>query len=202
MLTFDHKPSVIIFDVFGTLVKIGERRSPYRKLMRYLKQAGRTPQTDDAATIMSVDIHDFESLSALFGQHIPQHLLQELNQDLAYEINSMQLYQDTLPTLQHLQQAGFRVGLCSNLAAPYGSPVSAMLPPLDVYAWSYTVGAVKPDDRIYQYLLDQLACKAEDILFIGDTLVADVEGPITFGMSAKLIDRHRGQTLWKILDLE
>ena len=26
------EPSVIIFDVFGTLVKIGERRSPYRKL--------------------------------------------------------------------------------------------------------------------------------------------------------------------------
>ena len=26
------EPSVIIFDVFGTLVKIEERRSPYRKL--------------------------------------------------------------------------------------------------------------------------------------------------------------------------
>ena len=27
------EPSVIIFDVFGTLVNIEERRSPYRKLM-------------------------------------------------------------------------------------------------------------------------------------------------------------------------
>lgn len=202
MLTCDHSPSVIIFDVFGTLVKIGERRSPYRKLMRYLKQAGRTPQADDAATIMSVDLHDFESMSALFGQHIPQQLLQELNQDLAQEIKSIALYEDTLPTLQHLQHAGFRVGLCSNLAAPYGAPVSALLPPLDVYAWSYAVGAIKPDGRIYQYLLDQLSCNAEDILFIGDTLLADVEGPTAFGMSVKLIDRHQGQTLWEVLDLE
>ena len=170
--------------------------------MHYLKQTVRTPRTDDAATIMSVDIHDFESMSALFGQHIPQHLLQELNQDLAYEINSIQLYEDTLPTLLHLQQAGFRVGLCSNLAALYGSPVSAMLPPLDVYAWSYTVGAIKPDERIYQYLLDQLACNAEDVLFIGDTLLADDEGLTAFGMSARLINRHQGQTLWEVLDLE
>ena len=28
------EPSVIIFDVFGTLVKIEKRRSPYRKLMK------------------------------------------------------------------------------------------------------------------------------------------------------------------------
>ena len=36
MFPHDISPSVIIFDVFGTLVKIGERRSPYRKLMRHL----------------------------------------------------------------------------------------------------------------------------------------------------------------------
>lgn len=28
------EPSVIAFDVFGTLVKIGDRHSPYRKLMK------------------------------------------------------------------------------------------------------------------------------------------------------------------------
>ncbi len=45
------EPSVIIFDVFGTLVKIEKRRSPYRKLMKWLKDNGRQPQPDDAKFI-------------------------------------------------------------------------------------------------------------------------------------------------------
>lgn len=53
MFPHDISPSVIIFDVFGTLVKIGERRSPYRKLMRHLKQArDRFTETDQVANPM------------------------------------------------------------------------------------------------------------------------------------------------------
>ena len=41
----NHLPKVIIFDAFGTLVKIGTSRSPYRKLMKWLKDNGRKPST-------------------------------------------------------------------------------------------------------------------------------------------------------------
>lgn len=192
-------PTIIIFDVFGTLVKIGERRSPYRKMMRWLRENGRKPQPNDAATIMSVNVIDFSEIAELFGKSIPDVLLQELNTDLEVELKSMVLYEDTLSTLDELKHAGFKIGLCSNLAAPYGQVVDLMLPKLDVYAWSYAVGAIKPDTHIYQYLLDQLSCNAKDILFIGDTPLADVDGPIQFGMSARLIDRKCGQTLMDII---
>ena len=33
-----YQPKVIVFDALGTLVKIGESRSPYRKLMKWLKK--------------------------------------------------------------------------------------------------------------------------------------------------------------------
>lgn len=193
-------PPVIVFDVFGTLVKIGERRSPYRKLMRWMKDQGRKPKADDAATIMSVNLTDFSEMATYLGKSIPEQLQQELQDDLEHELASLALYEDTLSTLEYLKQAGFKIGLCSNLAAPYGSSVLSLLPPLDVYAWSYKVGAIKPDPQIYQYLLDQLSCKAEDILFIGDTPLADVEGPSKFGMSARLIDRKHGQTLMNVLN--
>jgi FMN phosphatase YigB (HAD superfamily) len=52
---------------------------------------------------------------------------------------------------------------------PYGKVVSSFLPSLDAYAWSYEVGAIKPESQIYQYLIDKLQCHAKDILFIGDT---------------------------------
>lgn len=84
-----------------------------------------------------------------------------------------------LPTLPSVASS-----ICSNLASAYGDAVKGMLPVLDGYAWSYEAGAVKPAPAIYQYVLDQLGCSAQEVLFIGDTPVDDVDGPRAFGMSA------------------
>ena len=61
------------------------------------------------------------------------------------------------------------------------------------------MGAIKPDPQIYQHLIDQLWCTADEVLFIGDTPLADVEGPSNFGMLARLINRKDGQTLNDVL---
>lgn len=192
------KPSIIVFDAFGTLVKIGERRSPYRRLMRWMRDSGRKPIHTDAAVIMS-NTGDFSQIAALFGMTIPDDLLVTLNSELSYELQSITLFDDTISTLQQLKIAGFRLALCSNLAMPYGSAVLSLLPPLDAYAWSYEIGAIKPDAQIYQSLINQLNCLPENILFIGDTPLADVQGPLAFGMQAKLIDRKGGQSLAEVL---
>ncbi len=193
------EPSVIVFDVFGTLMKIGERRSPYRKLMKWLKENGRQPKPDDAKFIMSQNL-SFTELIKLLGINIPEQLLQELEHDLDEELQSIVLYEDTLSTLEELKKLGFRLALCSNLAMPYGKVVSSFLPSFDAYAWSYEVGAIKPESQIYQHLIDKLQCHAKDILFIGDTLLADYSGPNEFGMSARLIDRKNGQKLADVLN--
>ena len=82
---------------------------------------------------------------------------------------------------------------------PYEKVVSSLLPNIDAYAWSYEVSAIKPESQIYQYLIDQLECRAKDVLFIGDTPLADYSGPNEFGMSARLIDRKNGQKLADVL---
>lgn len=82
---------------------------------------------------------------------------------------------------------------------PYGKVVSSLLSNIDAYAWSYEVGAIKPESQIYQYLIDQLECRAKDVLFIGDIPLADYSDPNEFGMSARLIDRKNGQKLTGIL---
>ena len=192
------KTSVIVFDAFGTLVEIGDRLSPYRNLMTWIRESGRRPEPEDAATIMSRPL-GFAGVAAAFNAAPPIANLAAWERDLHRELNSIKLFADSLPVLTQLRAKGYRIGLCSNLAAPYGPPVKALLPPLDVYAWSYEAGAVKPDAAIYQYLIEQLGCAAADVLFIGDTPSADVAGPIAFGMSARLIDRAAGQTLADVL---
>jgi HAD superfamily hydrolase (TIGR01549 family) len=166
--------------------------------MKWLKENGRQPKPDDAKFIMSQNL-SFTELAKLLGINIPDQLLQELEHDLSEELQSIVLYGDTLSILEELKKLGFRLALCSNLAMPYGKVVSSLLPNIDAYALSYEVGAIKPESQIYQHLIDQLECHAKDVLFIGDTPLADYSGPNEFGMSARLIDRKNGQKLADVL---
>lgn len=134
---------------------------------------------------------DLADAAASLGLSPPAELLETLQIDLQAELESIRLFGDVLSTLHGLRNAGYKIALCSNLTEPYAGPVKTLLPfPLNAYAWSFEVGAVKPSDRIYQHLIDALNCKASEVLFVGDTPAADVEGPQAFGMSARLISRH------------
>ena len=143
---------------------------------------------------------NFTEFVKLLRVNVPDQLLQELERDLDEELRSIILYEDTLSTLEELKKLGVRLALCSNLAMPYGKIVSSLLPPLDAYAWSYEVGAIKPEPKIYQSLIEQLGCQTSEVLFIGDTALADFTGPTAFGMSARLINRQNGQTLAEVLN--
>lgn len=189
---------VVIFDAFGTLADIVERRSPYRKLMQWMRENGRPPQSDDAKRVMSQTLSLAET-AQLFGMNPPAALMTSWEADLATELNSIRLFADVSAAITRLRNAGYRIGLCSNLAAPYSAPVAALLPTLDIYAWSYEVGLVKPEPAIYRHLVDRLDCTPDDVLFVGDTPIADLVGPLAFGMAARLIDRKKGQSLNEVL---
>lgn len=63
-----------------------------------------------------------------------------------FETESIRLFPETEALLLALKKLNVRIGLCSNLASPYEPPGDALLPfRLYAYAWSFEVGAVKPD---------------------------------------------------------
>ena len=195
----NHLPKVIIFDAFGTLVKIGTSRSPYRKLMKWLKDNGRKPSTKDASVIMSNPV-DIAQLAMLFGENIPTQLLHEINDDLLFELSTIELYKDTTSTLQILKEHGFKIALCSNLAMPYGEQLKKLLPNVfDALFLSYEIGTIKPEDYIYEVIKTHFNCEMSEILFIGDHPVLDVEKPISLGMDARLIQRHNKQLLSNVI---
>ncbi|QKW83920.1 HAD family hydrolase [Acinetobacter sp. FDAARGOS_724] len=195
----NHLPKVIVFDAFGTLVKIGTSRSPYRKLMKWLKDNGRKPSTKDASVIMSNPV-DIAQLAMLFGKNIPPQLLHEINDDLLFELSTIELYKDTTSTLQILKEHGFKIALCSNLAMPYGEQLKKLLPNVfDALFLSYEIGAIKPEDNIYEVIKSHFSCEMSEILFIGDHPILDVEKPISLGMDARLIQRHKKQLLTNVI---
>lgn len=195
----NNLPKVIVFDAFGTLVKIGTSRSPYRKLMKWLKDNGRKPSTKDANIIMSNPV-DIAQLALLFGEKIPTQLLHEINDDLLFELSTIELYKDTTSTLQILKEQGFKIALCSNLAMPYGEQLKKLLPNVfDALFLSYEIGAIKPEENIYEVIKTYFSCEMSEILFIGDHPVLDVEKPISLGMDARLIQRHNKQSLSNVI---
>lgn len=121
----------IVFDVFGTLLQIGERRRPFRKLMQQLRLQGRRPEPDDARTLMTQNL-GLAGAAAYFGGQISHSALAGMEIDLFAELASICLFDDTLDALGMLREAGFKLALCSNLAVPYAVPAKLLLPVFDV----------------------------------------------------------------------
>ncbi len=117
-----------------------------------------------------------------------------------YDLKSIELYEDTLSTLQTLKKYGFQIALCSNLAMPYGERLKTIFPSIfDAVFLSYEVGAIKPDQQIYEVIKAHFSCEMTEILFIGDHPILDFEKPISLGMSARLIERHSEQNLSDVI---
>ena len=178
----------VVFDVFGTLLQIGERRHPFRQLMKQVRLEGRQPKSDEARALMTKNL-GLAGAAAYFGAQLSHSELASLEADLFTELASVRLFDDTLETLAQLKDADLKLALCSNLAAPYAIPAKLLLSKFDVYAWSFEIGAIKPEPAIYYQMIEQLGCEASAIAMIGDTLEADALGPIAHGMQGYHLQR-------------
>lgn len=88
-----------------------------------------------------------------------------------------------------LRGQGLKLAVCSNLASPYGMVIRHTLPDYpDVEVLSYKVGAIKPEPAIYGHVIDGLKVVPEKVLFVGDTVKTDIEGPRAAGMKALHVD--------------
>jgi len=65
----------------------------------------------------------------------------------------------------------------------------------DAVILSYEVGLVKPDPAIFRLVCDRLGLQPAEILFVGDTPAADIEGPCAIGMSAMLISEFEASLI-------
>lgn len=181
----------VLLDVYGTLFEIGARRAPYRRLLQLGLRQGRKVCRTDTGTLMRRSL-GLEQAARLLGIDLTDAQLGQLEADLAEELASVTPFADALPALHALRDAGVKIGLCSNLALAYATPVLAQLPfKLDACAWSFEAGAIKPEPAIYAHACRQLGCSPGNVLMVGDTFTADVAGPRAFGMQALLLDRKQ-----------
>jgi HAD superfamily hydrolase (TIGR01549 family) len=175
----------VVFDAFGTLCEIGDKRWPFARLMKG------TRSRREARDFIMTHAVGIREAAARLGCH--EIALEELEQELEQEIASIRLYDDAIDALTKARSLGLKIGIASNLAAPYAGPIDALLPfELDAYAWSFEIGSLKPNPRVYEWVCSRLKVEPNEVLMIGDTLSADYLGATAFGMSAFHLDRGGG----------
>jgi HAD superfamily hydrolase (TIGR01509 family) len=104
---------------------------------------------------------------------------------------SVEPYPDCRAGLAALRAFGLQIGLCSNWDWDLPELVCAagLTDAFDVIISSAHAGSRKPHPSFYAYALDRCDVKADQVLFVGDTVDADVAGPMAAGMHAAFIDR-------------
>lgn len=189
----------VVFDAFGTLVQITNKLRPYGQMTSYLASHCDRPARgpEDALQIMTHDVGLVGALNLFQPVHAPLYKMMLWERDLHQELASIRLFDEVREVMQELEVRELFTGICSNLAAPYAVPIKLLLPnAFQSYSWSFEVRAAKPNPIMYQHVIEQLQfassrnpIKPEEILFVGDTLEADVIGPRKAGMHSVLIDR-------------
>lgn len=189
-------PAAVIFDLFGTLLEIRNRQSPYRRLLRLGSQQGRVASPGDIRWIMT-NVCGLQEAADFFGIKLSSAQLTNLQRSLDVEIQSITPFEDALPAIELLRNRGVRIGVCSNLGGPYCPAVRNLLPGLDGYALSAEVGLMKPDATMYQRICTQLdavprrdpGLNGSQVMMIGDSRRCDAEGPRAAGLEGYHLDR-------------
>jgi len=182
------KIRAVCFDAFGTLVEITDRRRPFQAVL----QGGVKTITAEEVLTRPLSLRE---VAARVGHELEERGLADLEADLQAECASVRLRPGIAEIWQTLRQRGLRIGICSNLALPYGAPLVSALPDTpDAMILSYEVGLVKPDPAIFRLVYDRLGLQPAEILFVGDTPSADIDGPQAIGMPAMLISEFETST--------
>ncbi|WP_025856801.1 HAD family hydrolase [Pseudomonas sp. CHM02] len=188
--------SAVVFDAFGTVLNLQTKLHPFRQLLKEGMEAGRRASPGDVRVLMS-NPWSLEEAADQLDIWVSPTRLQELEDDLAREIASIRPFADGVEAVALLRGEGVRVGICSNLCQPYGAAVLQAFPDLDGYAFSYQVGAMKPDAVIYQSICNALQVSPghlfgdqhDQIAMVGDSLKCDQDGPRAVGMLGFHLDR-------------
>ena len=198
----------VIFDLGLTLIRTASFPDIYRRI---LARFGVMASLDDIVCAQKSTESEFdpstyeESRRKEFWTNYNVSLLEKLGvkentvfvaeqiDALWWDCSNMQVYPDVEPTLSGLRAKGLQIGLVSN---GFKQDLAHVLSELGLEKWFDVVVCIdscncaKPDKQIFLYVLDRLGLKADETVFVGDSVEHDYEGAFGVGIRPFLIDRE------------
>ncbi|CAB4866936.1 unannotated protein [freshwater metagenome] len=210
-MTFVTYPPIraVIFDIHSTLIDQGSaaqwldaalRATPHNltnleraKLTEFLDLIWEGARISDPQSLRDLSFADHERIFHELLQAGPG-----VDPTLAASLYEVMLdvwkaYEDAVPTLCALKNAGIKVCLLSNAGVPIRDVLDrdGITPLVDAIVLSYEVGFVKPDPLIFTAALAAIACEPADALMVGDS-GRDDTGGAGLGLRTLILPRTRG----------
>lgn len=207
---------VVTFDCAQTLIKVDWQ--PAVLAVKSAKRAGLEFESSVAAEIYDRKLRsrwpEFRELNksrdpevlAAFWDALTHDWMIEAGLDASYkeailaeaerllfgeESRVFKIYDDVVPCLQALKEAGVRLGVISNWDHSLHRTLAmfGIGDYFEVVLASLEEGVEKPDPGLFHIALERLGVGPEDVLHVGDNAVDDWQGARAVGMRAVLIDR-------------
>jgi 2-haloalkanoic acid dehalogenase type II len=197
----------VFFDFAGTLFSDRALRDVHLRQLRFVAAATGVEATDDelraayrqgmgvayrAIATQACYQHRtlfgaaFGAMAGALGGEIDEATAQEaVDRQYRATIEEAVLRPGCLETIEALRQASIHVQVVSNVDDEQLEPMLARLglhDVIDAATSSEEAGSCKPDPAIYRLALAKAGVAPEHVLFVGDSIRHDVEGPASIGM--------------------
>ena len=148
----------------------------------------------------SIKVHKGEISTKEFFEYLKRYM----NDNITLEefkniyVNNNEFFNDTIETIKKLKYLGYKVYLLSNLKEiDYEKFIKHFdVSIFDEMLLSFKLGMLKPNDDIYQYVINKLNTKPENIYFFDDNK-ENVDGAIRNGINAYQVT---GETVKKVVE--
>ena len=148
----------------------------------------------------SIKVHKGEISTKEFFEYLKRYMDDNITLDEFKNIyvNNNKFFNDTIEIIKKLKNLGYKVYLLSNLKEiDYEKFIKHFdISIFDELFLSFKLGMLKPNDDIYQYVINKLNTKPENIYFFDDNK-ENVEGAIKNGINAYQVT---GETVKKAVD--
>ena len=183
---------IIVFDLYNTLIKIKEKGSEsyFRAIFNQIKNELNLSPSIFFEQVLTTNLDDLIKRWPRSFEHAirdNKHLLQQ-------EIKSVEKFEETQEVLLNLSKM-YPLFLISNLATPYkqGYYDSDIDQYFEKAIFSCDVGLKKPNKDIFKIIENETGKSNDQILMIGDSTQADIEGPRRLNWNTILINRSRNR---------
>ncbi|MEN3047355.1 MAG: HAD family hydrolase [Candidatus Caldarchaeales archaeon] len=205
----DRKVRAVLFDLFGTLVP----RYPvegHRESLRRMGEVLGVDWTRFAEAWVSRLEERIRGSCREVGECI-RRVLEEIGAEaedrrlseaarirLEFVRSCVVPFGDVEPSIRELRSMGLRIGILSNSSPEVPGiwrslEVSRLV---DVHVFSCEVGIAKPDPRAFRIASSMLGVNPEEVVFVSDGPLAELEEARRVGMRSVMIDRYGTPVGW------
>ncbi|MEI6266843.1 MAG: HAD-IA family hydrolase [bacterium] len=182
----------IIEEHTGMKISRGEMTIVWDKMLKETELLAQSEATDSKESNQAWTDFNKKMLDALNYKGNSTTKGQELHFEAWGNPKNFYLYKDVIPTLEFLKNQNILIGCVSNEDGYLNKFFEQF--GIDKYfkfvITSEEIGCEKPNPGIFKEAINISRIKAEEILFVGDSLISDYNGSANVGMNPVLIDRE------------